>query len=121
MHYMTCTNINLSKTTTTSVSNLYTNNYTDFKRSCDTLIYNVFIFYLRLDSLTFHTIFAECGPGEKPCENGICISKDFFCDGNTDCLDNSDETNCSMIKFSKLCIVASVFPYILFINIFFFL
>lgn len=33
----------------------------------------------------------ECSRDEFKCDNGACINSDFYCDGQTDCLDNSDE------------------------------
>jgi len=39
-------------------------------------------------------IFAECPDGQLPCDNGVCINKNFFCDHNIDCHDASDERNC---------------------------
>ena len=39
---------------------------------------------------------------EFQCENGPCVSKDLVCDGDSDCLDNSDESDCtcSAAKFA---------------------
>ncbi|XP_015748604.1 PREDICTED: MAM and LDL-receptor class A domain-containing protein 1-like [Acropora digitifera] len=39
---------------------------------------------------------------EFQCENGPCVSKDLVCDGDSDCLDNSDERDCtcSATKFA---------------------
>lgn len=52
--------------------------------------------------------FKECEPNEKKCRNGKCIQKIWFCDGENDCGDNSDEDQCrkldvffSQIKLTK--------------------
>ena len=42
-----------------------------------------------------------CGAGKAKCLNGQCIPRDFLCDGDYDCADNSDELNCGMHKYSK--------------------
>ncbi|VDM32229.1 unnamed protein product [Hydatigera taeniaeformis] len=33
----------------------------------------------------------KCGPNRLPCEGGMCIPVDLFCDGRRDCLEGSDE------------------------------
>ena len=38
--------------------------------------------------------FSECTEDQFVCNNGECISKDFKCDGDTDCDDGSDEFDC---------------------------
>ena len=48
---------------------------------------------------SFHIIlsfpkFSECTEDQFVCNNGECISKDFKCDGDTDCDDGSDEFDC---------------------------
>lgn len=37
----------------------------------------------------------ECSRDEFKCDNGACINIDFYCDGQPDCLDDSDERGCS--------------------------
>lgn len=36
---------------------------------------------------------------QKKCNNGECILKAFLCDGENDCRDGSDESNCKLQKF----------------------
>ena len=36
-----------------------------------------------------------CKPEEFTCSNGQCIPKGWFCDASEDCIDGSDEQNCS--------------------------
>lgn len=43
------------------------------------------------------TIFADmrkCSEKEFRCSDGSCIAEHWFCDGDTDCKDGSDEENC---------------------------
>ena len=47
-------------------------------------------------SLQFrHDLSSECSDQEFTCDNGNCIRVDWVCDDDDDCLDNSDERNCT--------------------------
>ena len=37
------------------------------------------------------------------CDNGHCVSKDLVCDGDTACVDNSDEKNCKCLTSDFAC------------------
>jgi len=39
--------------------------------------------------------YPACPPGSFICDNGRCISADFRCDKEDDCMDTSDERNCT--------------------------
>ena len=50
-----------------------------------------------LASLKFGFGFAApppCSVGQSVCKSGQCLWSSWFCDGDNDCGDNSDETNC---------------------------
>ncbi|XP_048238836.1 basement membrane-specific heparan sulfate proteoglycan core protein-like isoform X2 [Haliotis rufescens] len=40
-------------------------------------------------------ISGACGVDEATCASGECIPRDYLCDGENDCTDKSDETNCN--------------------------
>lgn len=46
-----------------------------------------------LDKELFYSTLA-CPFGKTPCDNGECIPIVWYCDGHSDCSDNSDELNC---------------------------
>ena len=40
------------------------------------------------------TVGSGCASGEFECDSGICINSAWMCDGDADCVDQSDEFNC---------------------------
>jgi len=42
----------------------------------------------------FFAFLGGCEPNEKKCRNGKCIQKIWWCDGEDDCGDKSDEDQC---------------------------
>ena len=39
-------------------------------------------------------IIAVCSYGRHKCKDGTCILREWLCDHEADCPDNSDEVNC---------------------------
>ncbi|XP_055375508.1 low-density lipoprotein receptor-like [Condylostylus longicornis] len=52
----------------------------------------------------------ECENGMKACDNGQCINTDFWCDGEKNCDDGSDESiiSCSSLQLNSTCAVTSI-------------
>ena len=67
----------------------------DLPQSCDTVL--PFTHLLNFFS-SFHNI-AYCPYNDYfECDNGLeCVPEDDRCNGEDDCLDGSDEDNCSML------------------------
>ena len=49
----------------------------------------------KLEINTFFILGGSCASNEFECSNGKCIRASWKCDGDNDCGDSSDETNCS--------------------------
>lgn len=52
------------------------------------------------DIILYMILFVEyffCNEGKFECDNKRCIVESFVCDGDNDCIDNSDEKNCSKL------------------------
>ena len=52
------------------------------------------------DTINFCTVPQHDSCKGFTCDNGICISDDYECDGTDDCDDNSDEEDCSSSQHS---------------------
>lgn len=44
-----------------------------------------------------------CNDKEYKCKTGQCIKKDWRCDGNIDCTDQSDEDGCENVEVKNTC------------------
>ncbi|TSL61242.1 Basement membrane-specific heparan sulfate proteoglycan core protein [Bagarius yarrelli] len=44
-----------------------------------------------------------CRADQFTCQNGQCVSRDYVCDGDTDCSDGSDEQNCAAKRPGDMC------------------
>lgn len=40
----------------------------------------------------------ECSKDQLTCDDGSCISRDWLCDGEKDCVNGVDEKNCTQFK-----------------------
>lgn len=52
---------------------------------------------------------SPCEPNEFKCKNGRCALKLWRCDGDNDCEDHSDETDCREYKYFAT-VVKDIFP-----------
>ena len=65
--------------------------------------------FLIFASLLTFTKTGTCLQEEFQCKNGQCIAEILRCDHVVDCLDQSDEINCSEFKFLHIILAALVF------------
>lgn len=63
---------------------------------CNNLFLMIFIFL----------VYPKCTATEFTCDNKNCIPMPYYCDGNNDCRDDSDEKNCSACDKSMVLTVS---------------
>lgn len=51
----------------------------------------------------------KCSDKEFRCTDGSCIAEHWYCDGDTDCKDGSDEENCRESEHAGVSIGLNVF------------
>ena len=63
--------------------------------SLSLMIIFIIIIVIRCETLLpFMCQIQACPRGSKHCSNGQCVNDAYFCDGQNDCGDGSDELNC---------------------------
>ena len=45
-------------------------------------------------SVTFFVLFVACNHNQQRCDSGECVYISYWCDGDADCYDASDEIGC---------------------------